>query len=171
MDAPKITEGQFIADEAKKSVEAIQKSLADLKQEFGSAADPRAWTQAYPLAALGVAAVAGLAAGLVVTPTRRDALLAKLQTRYQARLQELEEHASKIDPDHAKKPKAAPKPSSPGSFWGTVLHEAFILAKPVITGVLAAKLKTAGSPSDNGHDSPTASSPAPAPAAPGPVTP
>jgi len=77
-DAAKLSEAEFLRQEADRARQALMRSWSDAKAHLLHGADPRAWTGEHPWMALGGAAVAGFAAAAVLVPSKEEQALKKL---------------------------------------------------------------------------------------------
>ena len=77
-DAPRAsaapTEAAHLEREAAQARAALRGAIEDLKQSLYHAADPRVWTEKYPLAGVGVAAAAGFAAAALMKEAADEAM-------------------------------------------------------------------------------------------------
>ncbi len=146
------TERQQFAREAADARLAVRGALAAAAGHAKSgtallkgAADPRLLTEARPWIAVGSAAAAGLVAGLIAVPSKRQGVKKRLRTL--RRIVELEAAAA------GKSVK--PPPDVKRRSWakkGALL--AFRLARPTIVSALTAGLTAKAAADDGPHDGP-----------------
>jgi ElaB/YqjD/DUF883 family membrane-anchored ribosome-binding protein len=67
------SESQFLADEATAARQAIEDTLARMRETLKDGADIRAWTERYPWATVGASAAAGFLVATALLPKRRSA--------------------------------------------------------------------------------------------------
>jgi hypothetical protein len=68
IETSRLSEAEFLAQEIAEAKAALSRAVTELKLDAASAGDLRKWTQRYPWAAVGTAAVVGFAAAAAVTP-------------------------------------------------------------------------------------------------------
>lgn len=153
---PEITksESEYLSDQASAAQAAISQKLTAIKKDLAQTADPRVWARAHPWPAIGVAAVAGLVAGLAAIPSKEEQALKKLAEFERMVMRGPSgEAAESAAADEA----AASSPQAP-SLFRTLLHELVSLAKPIITSAITAKVAT-GDGTHNGHGTAAAPNP------------
>jgi len=67
----KASEADILAEQAAEAQAALKSAVEDLTKSLKASADPIAWTKRYPIASLGVAAVAGFTAAKLVMPSHQ----------------------------------------------------------------------------------------------------
>lgn len=75
-----LSEAEFLAQQAEQARQAMSRTLQDLANALKEGTDPRAWTQQYPLASLGVAAALGFVVASAVTPASDQTLQERLRS-------------------------------------------------------------------------------------------
>lgn len=134
------SETDFLKRQAEQAHAAMTRALANAKAGLAEGMDPREWTRAYPLVAIGSALAAGFVAAVMTIPSKEDQEIARL-----AKIQE------------ALHPKPAAEASGNGvakehtSIWKTLLLEAAHLIRPVLGALLMAGLKGQKSGSSDGQ--------------------
>jgi hypothetical protein len=129
-DAPpqKLSEAEFLAQQAQTARLAIEQAWHDIKSRLGQRVDPKAWAQEHPWITVSAAAVAGFVATATLVPSKEQQALNKLAAIERA-----------LNP--------APPEGSNGdgkkenrSILGAILIEAVGALRPVIASLLSANL-------------------------------
>src|SRR5438046_10644119 len=71
-DNTKISEADFLARQQAEAKAAITRVLSDMKQALAQGVSLREWTREHPLILMGTAAAAGVAAGILLTPSKEE---------------------------------------------------------------------------------------------------
>jgi hypothetical protein len=135
-----MNESDFLKKQAEEAQAAIARALANAKASLAEGMDPREWTRAHPLVAVGSAVAAGFVAAVVTIPSKEEREIARL-----AKIQ--------------KAMNPPPPPSAHGngdtkeheSVWKTLLLEAALLIRPVLGSLLSAGLKGQKPPPADGN--------------------
>src|SRR6266404_6128509 len=130
-DAPaeKLSEAEFLAQQAHNAQLAMSKAWQDMKAKLGQGVDPKAWAQEHPWVAVGAAAVAGFVATAALVPSKEEQALKKLAAIERA-----------LNPPPAERSGNGDGKREKGSILGNILHEALGLLRPVLASVVAANL-------------------------------
>src|SRR5215469_9916187 len=76
--AAKLSESQFLAQQAEMARQAMTRSLSEIKTRLGQGADPRAWAKEFPWITVGAPAVAGFVAASTLIPSKDQQALKRL---------------------------------------------------------------------------------------------
>lgn len=132
MAETKLTEAEFLAQQADEARAALSRAMNDLKLKIGQGVDPRLWLQDYPWMTMGAAAAAGFVAATAVVPSKEQQALKKLAEI---------ERALHEPKDRAAQTNGKENHKANGSLASVVLREVFGLLKPIISSVLAGVLQ------------------------------
>lgn len=151
-DAPaaKLSEAEFLAQQAHNAQLAMSKALAEFKTRLGQGADPRAWAKEFPWITVGAAAVAGFVTATALIPSKEEQALKKLARIEQA-----------LNPPRRESGNGdGEKKKEGGGFVGTLLHEALAMARPLLISLVSGGLggvAASGLEPDPGQTPPDAS--------------
>src|SRR5438067_312676 len=71
-DNSKISEADYLARQQEQAKAAISGVLSDMKQALAQGVSLREWTREHPWILMGTAAAAGVAAGMLLTPSKEE---------------------------------------------------------------------------------------------------
>src|SRR6185312_3350356 len=127
-DAPaaKLTESEFLAQQAEMARLAMTRSLSEIKTRLAQGADPKAWAKEFPWITVGAAAVAGFVAASTLIPSKEDQALKRLAKIERALNPPPRRESSNGDGEK----------KDGGGIIGTILHEALAMARPLLVGLL-----------------------------------
>jgi hypothetical protein len=78
-DASKMSEADFLAQQAAEAKAAMSRAMAQLKVDLGETVNVAAWTRQYPWISLGTVAVAGFLATSALIPSKEQQALKRLR--------------------------------------------------------------------------------------------
>ena len=146
---PKVTEADYVTEQAAQAKAAIGTVIGDIKGAIASSANFREWTRQYPWLVTAGAAVAGFAAGMVVTPSKEESfkdMWEKVKDKFTPDLEKPKVDAHTV----ADQPAAAAAGEKP-SWFSVVLREVLKAVGPTIGGMLTGALASQPAQDDNGH--------------------
>jgi hypothetical protein len=151
-DHVKLSEADFLAHEANDARKAISAVTSEMTGAVGAAVDPRPLVGKHPWLSLSAAAVAGFVGAAMVTPSRQDAAIKKLETLSKALRAAMGEKVSQVkeagegSDNHEKKPLGE-------EIVSMIFNH---IVKPAVTATIVAKMKPASpEPATNGsHPAP-----------------
>ena len=82
---PKISESEFLADQADRAKAAAMAALSSAKVALGNSVDPRPAMRNHPLFVLGSASLAGFVAALLAIPSKKEQELRRMERIHRAR--------------------------------------------------------------------------------------
>lgn len=135
-DHTKLSEADFLAKEANDARTAISAMTSEIASGVGAAIDPRPLVGKHPWISLGAAAVAGFTAATMLTPSRQDVAISKLEKLSKALRAAMGEKVSqeaKVDASDNHEEKK----SSGDGIVGMIFHN---LVKPAVTAAIASKM-------------------------------
>jgi hypothetical protein len=142
--ATKLSEADFLAQQADEARRAIAHALHDAKAALGEGMDPKEWTRRYPLVAVGSAIAAGFVTALLTIPSKEQQELRRMERLHRA--------MNPPPPAPAKPATGEPtKAEPPRSIWMIILREAIQMIRPVLMSALTAGL-AAHRNGQAGHD-------------------
>src|SRR5579864_1384825 len=129
-DAPaqKLTEAEYLAQQAHNAQLAMSKAWQEIKARLGQGANPVAWAKEYPWITIGAAAVAGFTAAAALVPTKEDQALKKLSA--------IERALNPPPPRHEAENGDSHKDGR--GMVGTILHELLGILRPALVGLMTA---------------------------------
>jgi hypothetical protein len=148
----KVTEAEYVTEQAAQAKAAIGAVIGDMKAAIASSANLREWTRQYPWVVTASAAVAGFAAGMLVTPSKDESFR-----------EMWESIKDKFTPDLSAKPEVdartvadQPAQGDKPSWFSVVLREVLKAVGPTIGGMLTGALASQpaeqeGAHTGNGH--------------------
>jgi len=147
------TESQFLQQQADEAQRAISRTISLLGTNAGHGVDPRVWTRAHPIVALGAAAAGGFLAVNLMPSAQQRELRKSLRKSFDELKQEIAGDAAKAGSNgHHDVPKKA-------GLLSQVMHELMIIVRPAI--ITAISTAIAGNrhepppPSENVTEQPT----------------
>lgn len=124
----------FLTEQAEMTKAALGRVLRDAQVALAEGVDPKEWARRYPLATLGAALVVGFAGVALAVPSKQKQELRKLERIRRALAPDV---ASETD--DGKHHAAAPaKPS----IWHGILKEIIGAIRPILSGLISAKMAT-----------------------------
>lgn len=134
-----MSEADFLAKEATDARKAISAVTHEIFGGVGSAVDPRPIFGKHPWLALSSVAVAGFVGGAMLTPSKQDAAIKKLETLSKALRASLGEKVSDVQSHTDGSDKNAKHDNgSSGGIIGMIFNH---VVKPAVTATIAAKMK------------------------------
>ena len=136
----------FLKKQADHAHAAIARALANAKAGLAEGMDPREWTRAYPIVAVGSALAAGFVAAVMTIPSKEEQEIARLAKIHKA-----------MNPPPPAAAHGNGDTKEKESIWKTLLLEAALMIRPVLGSLLSAGLKGQKSPpaDGNGYGTPT----------------
>jgi hypothetical protein len=139
--AEKLTEAEYLAQQANNAKLAIAKAWQDVKSRLGQGGSPRAWAEEYPWITVGAAAVAGFFAATALVPSKEQQALKKLAAI---------ERALNTAPPRAEAANGNGAKEESGGMLSTILGEVIKIARPALVTLMTAGL--GGQPGADGHE-------------------
>lgn len=144
---PKVTEADYVAEQAAQAKAAIGTVIGDMKAALAGSMDLREWTRQYPWIVTASAAVAGFAAGMMVTPSKEESFKDMWESI-----------KDKFTPDVSTKPEVnartvadQPAQGDKPSWFSVVLREVLKAVGPTIGGMLTGALASQPAHDEDGH--------------------
>jgi hypothetical protein len=134
---PAITESDYLTRQAEDAKAAIAAAVGQLKTSLTGTVDPQLWAREHPWVALGIAAAGGFAAATMLTPSKEEQALKKLEQLEDALLPERRQMREKLKAEADAKTKGKEAPSKPG-IGATIVREILGVIKPAIMSAVAA---------------------------------
>ena len=146
--AKKLSESEYLKQQAEAARTAIAGAFEDLKSDLGRGVDPREWMKTHPWMTLASAAVAGFAAAATVIPSKEEQALKKLQAIERAI------HKSPDTAGNGHSSGESDHKKEPSGIMALVFRELIGAVKPALIAVLSAKMNPQDPPSTAQADPP-----------------
>jgi DNA helicase TIP49 (TBP-interacting protein) len=143
----KMSEKDFLAKEADDARKAISAVSHEMVGGVGAAIDPRPMVGKHPWMAMGAAAVAGFAGASMVTPSKQDAAIKKLETLSKSLRAAMGEKVSEARSHMDGSDKNGKQQKKSEGIMGMIFNH---VVKPAITATIAAKMKPSSAPAQGG---------------------
>lgn len=150
MDKKETSEADFISAQQVQARSAITQTIADMKHALAEGVDVREWTRQHPWILMGTAAVAGVVAGMMVTPSKDE----KFREFFEAKWEKMKERFTpEVPPEAATRAAGAATEEKP-SMLGSILKETMKAVGPAVMGLVTSMMEkqAARGEDENGHE-------------------